>query len=66
MSCTAWNSVRASADAPRPSAHPSTASSTATRTTSPIGPATSMPHTHTANPTTTSAWTVASTANARA
>ena len=66
MSCTAWNSVRASADAPRPSAQPSTASSTATRTTSPIGPATFIPHTQTAKPTMTSAWTAASTANAAA
>jgi hypothetical protein len=41
MNCTAWNSLRAKALASRPSATPSTASTTAIRTTSQTEPATS-------------------------
>lgn len=64
-SCTAWNRPGEGRRAETQRVQPSIASSTATRITRPIGPATSMPHTLvTAKPTTTSACTDASTANA--
>ena len=64
--CTAWNSVRATADAARPRAVPSTASRRATSTTTHSAPATRMPHTPTAKAVSTSACTTATAPNASA
>ena len=64
MNCTAWNSVRAKALQNRPSATPSTALTTAIRTTSPALPAVSRPSSQYAAPAATAACTAAASPNA--
>ena len=59
MNWTAWNSVVANALTDRPSAVPSRASTTATRTRNQVGPSTSRPSTPTVQAETSSAWTIA-------
>ena len=66
MNCTAWNSVSAKALTSRPSAVPSTASTTATTPSSQTGPLTSRPSRPTLTPTASADWTAASSPKARA